>query len=107
MLETMTPSIRQLVLLTPLLALAITSAIASEDDHDHAKRLVETGDILPLEPLIEQARQLHPGRILEVELENKRGRRIYEIELVDSEGIVWEMKFDAQTGELLKTERED
>lgn len=101
------PSIRQLVVIIPLLALAMTSASATEDDHDHAKRLVETGDILPLENLIEQARRLHPGRVLEVELENKRGRRIYEIELVDADGIVWEMKFDAQTGELLKTERDD
>lgn len=107
MLKTMTASIRQLTLATPLLALVITSVFASEDDHDRAQRLVESGDIVPLEHLIEHARRLHPGRILEVELENKRGRRIYEIELIDSAGIVWEMKFDAQTGELLKTERED
>ena len=107
MLESMTPSIRQLALIIPLLTLAMTSAIASEDDHDRAQRLLESGDILPLESLVEQARRLHPGRVLEVELETRRGRRIYEIELVDSEGIVWEMKFDAQTGELLATERDD
>ncbi len=107
MLEVMTHSIRQLVLVIPLLILAMTSAIASEDDHDQAQRLLETGDILPLESLIEHARRLHPGRVLEVELETKGGRRIYEIELVDAAGIVWEIKFDAQTGELLTTERDD
>lgn len=41
-------------------------AFASED-HDWAKRLKETGDILPLEKSVGQARAVHSGQILEAE----------------------------------------
>jgi len=84
----------------PLLALA-------SNDHDIARELKQAGDILPLEQILEKVKHLHPGHILEVELEKKEQRYIYEIETVDTKGNVWEMQFDAKTGELLKTEKED
>jgi len=65
------------------------------------------GDILSLEQILEQARQHRPGRVLETELERKGGRYIYEIELLDDGGEVWEMKFDATSGELIKEKQED
>ncbi len=52
-------------------------------------------------------KQTHPGRIMEVELEKKRNRYIYEIELVDKNGKVWELKIDAATGSLLSREEDD
>ena len=65
------------------------------------------GDILSLEQILEQARQHRSGRVLETELERKGERYIYEIELLDDSGEVWEMKFDATSGELVKEEQED
>jgi uncharacterized membrane protein YkoI len=62
---------------------------------------------MPLEGILEQVRARHPGRILEVELEKDDGRYIYEIEVLDSEGKVWEMEIDAGSGEILETELED
>jgi uncharacterized membrane protein YkoI len=79
----------------------------ADDDHDRAKRLKEAGEILPLERIIEMAKKDRPGRLLEAELEEKKGRFIYELELLDEEGIVWELKYDAKSGELLKEKRED
>ena len=93
-----------LVLSTALLA--GIQAMAS-DDHDEARRLQQAGDILPLETIIEKAQAIHPGRILEVELETKGGRHYYEIELINKNGQVWEMKFDSRTGQLIKQELED
>lgn len=78
----------------------------ADDDHDRAKRLKEAGEILPLERIVEMAKKDHPGRLLEAELEEKKGRFIYELELLDKEGIVWELKYDAKSGELLKEKRE-
>jgi uncharacterized membrane protein YkoI len=42
-----------------------------------------------------------------VELEKEHGRYIYEIEVLDNDGKVWEMEVDAENGEILKTELED
>lgn len=88
-----------LLLLLPLLALA-------SSDHERARALLESGEILPLEQIVSSIRDTYPGRLLEVKLEQKQERLIYEIELLDSEGKVWELKLDAATGELLKREQD-
>jgi uncharacterized membrane protein YkoI len=79
----------------------------AEDEHDRARRLRDAGDILPLEVIIERAQRERPGRILELHLEEKRNRMLYEVELVDEQGIVWELYFDARSGDLVKTKQED
>jgi uncharacterized membrane protein YkoI len=73
-------------------------------DHDNAKRLREAGEILPLATIAERARGVQPGRIIEIELEAKRGGYIYEVEIVDESGRVHELKLDARTGELFESE---
>ena len=92
-----------------LVGLFITFSISlyADDDHEEAKRLVESGEILALEDVLKSARKIQPGKVLEVELETKKGRKIYEIELLNSDGIVFELKFDAKTGKHLSTEKED
>ena len=78
-----------------------------DDGHREAQRLLESGAILPLETVLEKARSTQPGRILEVELEREGSRFIYEIELLDEAGVVWELELDAVSGELVKKEKED
>ena len=92
-----------------LVGLFITFSLSlyADDDHEDAKRLVESGEILALEDVLKNARKIQPGKILEVELETKKGKKIYEIELLNSDGIVFELKFDAKTGNHLSTEKED
>lgn len=87
--------------------LFLGSAVLVAGDHDDAKRLKEAGDIQPLEQILARARAEKPGRVIETELERKGERYIYEIEIVDDDGIVWELKFDAKSGELLKTKAEN
>lgn len=100
--------IRQWILiLSMLLTLAPFIAALADSDHHEARRLVESGSILPLTQVLELIPDQWSGRILEVELEDKRGGYLYEIELLDSQGIVWELKIDAVTGNILETERED
>ena len=92
--------------LTVLLALTAL-AVSAGESHDEARALSQAGDIRPLEQILQQAQQVHPGRTLEAELERKRERYIYEIKIVDPQGTVWEMKYDARTGELLKDKKDD
>lgn len=89
-----------------MIATLLTGTGFSEETHQRAKRLKEAGDILPLEKIIERAREKYTGTVLETELEEKKGRMIYEIELLERNGVVREMKFDARTGELLKIKEE-
>lgn len=96
-----------IVLLTGLLPGTAIPAATAEDDHVTARKLRDSGQILPLEQIIERARARQPGEILETELERKRGGYVYEIEILGSDGWVWEMKFDARTGELIELERDD
>ena len=68
--------------------------------------LSDSGAILSLSDVLERARALRPGRVLEAELEDEDGRYIYEVEMLDEEGRVWELYSDARSGELLKVRRE-
>ncbi|MCW8906652.1 MAG: PepSY domain-containing protein [Sedimenticola sp.] len=88
-----------LMLLVPLLSLA-------ESDHERARALHEAGNILSLEQILERVREHYPGRLLEVELEQEGESLIYEVELLDSEGQVWELELDAVSGEMLKQKLE-
>lgn len=80
--------------------------MASEDDHERARRLRDSGEVLPLAEVIDRVRERQPGKLLEVELNQEHGRWIYEIMLLSPDGAVWEYEVDAATGELLERERE-
>ncbi|TAJ96489.1 MAG: hypothetical protein EPO39_20185 [Candidatus Manganitrophaceae bacterium] len=89
-----------------LILFAGASLTLADDDHDRAKQLKEAGEILPLERIVEMAKKDRSGQLLEAKLKEKKGRLIYELELLDKEGIVWELKYDAKSGELLKEKQE-
>ena len=76
-------------------------------EHDAVRAIKQRGDILSLDQILQAARAQHAGRVLESELEQKDGRYVYEVELVDDQGRVWEMKFDARTGEVLRETQGD
>lgn len=77
------------------------------DDAQKARALSQRGDILPLEKIAEHARAAKPGKLIDIELEQKHGRWIYEAEVLDEAGHVWELKMDARTGSVLKMELDD
>lgn len=76
------------------------------DDHDEAYELLRSGEILPLEKILEITREQVQGRILEVELEHEDELLIYELEVLDKQGIVWEIKVDATTGTIIEKEQD-
>ncbi len=72
-----------------------------------ARELLKNGQILSLEIILEKAKSIKPGRIIETDLDEDDGQYIYEIELLDEQGRIWELELDAKTGELLELENED
>lgn len=71
-----------------------------------AKALVEKGIILPMKTVVAKAEKLKAGRVLEAGLRKKHGLYVYDVDILDAGGVVWELKFNAATGELLKMEEE-
>ena len=100
-----TKMIQRLILLFSI-AIISSSALA-DSDHNEARKLKEAGEILPLEQIIAHARRQHAGHILEIELEREDDRYIYELEMLDDGGTIWELKYDAKSGSLIKHEMDD
>ena len=90
-----------------LWVLCPTYIVQADDDYIEAKRLRDVGEILSLEDILKNVRRTYPGRILELELENERGRVIYELEILGADSIVREIYIDAKSGELLSVEEDD
>lgn len=54
---------------------------------------------------VQKAEERYPGKVKEIELDDKGNRQVYEIELQGSKGE-YEIKMDANSGEILKVEQE-
>lgn len=96
-----------------LIALSIGAGVrllpqaGSGESPASAGQLSAKGQILSLEKISQLAKSHKPGEILEVELEKKHGRYVYEVDILDAGSQVWELKLDAKTGQLLKLELDD
>lgn len=89
------------------LVLICVCAQARDLDQDEALSLRQQGTILPLEQLMDMALARYPGsRLLEAELEEKHGVYVYEFEVLTTEGVVRELKYDARDSRLLKDEED-
>ena len=73
-----------------------------DDDHDEVWRGRLSGEVLPLEEVLQA---LPPGareRIVEIEFEYEDGIPVYEIEYIDDAGRLVEAMIDARNGTLLE-----
>ncbi len=86
-----------------LLGLILLAAPARADpDSDRARRAVQSGEIRPLAEALAKVEAAHPGRVLDVELEDEHGKAIYEVKLLSAEGQVLKIILDAKTLDILK-----
>jgi len=75
---------------------------------DEALKLRDSGTIQSFEKLNELALAQHPGGVIrETELENELGRYIYQLEVVDAQGVEWDLELDATNGQILKNHQDD
>ncbi len=89
-----------IVVTVGLLALPV---LAHGDDVDYkvARELRKEGKIVAVEKLLRDAMRRRVGTLLEIELEVEEGRYLYEIEILDDNGVVFEYYYDAQSGQFL------
>ena len=92
-----------LLSLAPVLGWSAKSTNATEKSDLRAHAAVRNGQFIALEVLIADALQRVPGEVIDVELDDDE----YEIEILDAEGVVWELEYDARSGGLQEMERDD
>lgn len=95
------------LLLLPILLFAagpgIHAGAHAGDDHERARSALREGRILPLERIVESARQRFGGDVLDVDLEDEEDGFRYELKLIAPDGRILKLDYDAATGELLRT----
>lgn len=89
-----------------LFVLGLATVVQAEIDVDEIRSLTVSGELLPLEQILQVVRSRVPGRAIEVELERKDDLLLYELEWLDTDGRVWEFKVDARSARILKQERD-
>ena len=99
-------SLTSLILVSLAIAPTFNPAYA-DDDYIEARRLHESGEILPLETILERIRLTHPGKILEIELEKDDRQIVYEVEILGTDGVVREIYINAKTGQLIFSGKDD
>jgi len=83
----------------------ISSSSCDAHDDDLSSKVVEwvkEGKVLSFDSIMQRYESRLSGRLLDLEVEQKHGRIIYELEILRDDGIVYEIKIDAKTGEWLK-----
>lgn len=81
------------------------AALADDDDHDRVRRAVLAGELRPLEQIIAKATAEYGGHILDTELEEKGGIPVYEIKLLDNNGRLTKLVYNAKDGSLIRASR--
>lgn len=93
-----------------LLALGVLMAgnaqvVSARDKHrerapDAVRAAVESGEIKPLATILEAVREKLPGDVTAIEIEQKKGRWMYELRVVGRDGRLLEIYVDAKTAEI-------
>lgn len=91
-----------IALLALLPALGAADETPIESSH-RAHAAVLSGQFVALETLIEDALRRVPGEVIDIELDDDE----YEIEILDAQGVVWELDYNARTGAFMELERDD
>jgi len=75
-----------------------------DDDQDLAREALKRGEVLPVARILELVAQHLPGDVIEVQLDERRGRLEYEIRVLTPSGRVRELVLDARTGAFVRFE---
>ncbi len=90
-----------------LAAFSLLSGALADDDHDKARRALESHEALPLTELLDKVRPKLGGRIVGMELEREHGIYVYEFKVVTPKGRLKEIYVHAGTGEILSEDEDD
>lgn len=81
--------------------LVLPGHAADSGDHDRARQALEAGEILPLKTVLEKVGRDTPGQVMELDLERRHGRWVYEIKLLRPGGALVKLLVDASDGTVI------
>jgi uncharacterized membrane protein YkoI len=102
MYKSLTALLAALVLLAFPLAGWTDGARAHGDDHDRARAALKAGEVLPLADILARVAVSHPGQVLEVELDRDQGVWMYELKLLQNDGLLVKLKVNARDGSVVR-----
>lgn len=73
----------------------------SRRGRSQARDAVQRGEIRPLEEVTAQVQKRYPGRLLDAQLRQARGRWIYHLKMLTRNGRVLRVAVDARTAQIL------
>lgn len=88
-----------------LLALPLGGRADGPRDHDRARAALQAGEVLPLTEILARVARTHPGQVLEVDLERDDGRWMYELRLLQPDGLLVKLKVDARDGTVVQQKK--
>ena len=90
---------------------AVRPASADEKDQVRAREALLSGEVRPLEDVLEKLETLYRGNVLDVELEDEevgdQTKLVYEIKLLTPEGHILKLYFDAKSLALISADGHD
>ncbi|MFC4255926.1 hypothetical protein GRI97_12680 [Altererythrobacter xixiisoli] len=89
---------------TGLLCATPPAAAMDRDEAARVRTAVARGQILPLPRILAIARARVPGSMLEVELDQRGRRLVYEVKILTRSGRVVEIAINARNGRILSVE---
>lgn len=78
-----------------------------DDESDRARSGVKAGEILPLSAILARVRTRLDARMIDADLHRRRGRMIYELEMLAPDGRVLDLEVEAATGRILNLQADD
>ena len=74
------------------------AAVAGPHDQEAVRLAVSRGEIRPLADILAGIRDQLPGDVVGVEVENEKGRWVYELRVLDPKGRLFDVYVDARDG---------
>lgn len=86
-----------------IVAMTLTAGgAAAGEDSARVRAALQSGEIVPLERVMSLVNRDFPGQIIEVDLDSESKGWVYKIKVLDAEGRVSKLHYDAKTLALLK-----
>jgi uncharacterized membrane protein YkoI len=92
--------------LAAAIALAGTAAAQDAEDLAEMQTMSKAAGLIPPEQAVAKALAAKPGTIVDADVDRKFKKYYYEIEIVDAQGVEWQVDIDAKTGAVRKVKKD-